>query len=113
MSIHQQAQLQRVQGKALVLLSQLRCVLGPPCYGTCGVLHHCAEKVYSRQSRPVVQGSAKKKAFLVLSGLLVLVAVICGIGYLVFIRDSGDPTSSTSSQDGTLLLFATQLAFVS
>ena len=72
--------------------------------------HDCAK--LTSQSRPSLQGGAKKRVFLVLSGLVVLAAVICGIGYLVFIRDTGDSTSSTASEGGTLEVVAVRVATV-
>jgi hypothetical protein len=44
-----------------------------------------------------VQGTFRRKVALILLGLLVLAAIVCGVGYFVFIRDDGDNKGSSTS----------------
>lgn len=45
----------------------------------------------------------KKKLILVVAGLLVIASVICGVGYFVFLKDSGGSLNSSTANRGALL----------
>lgn len=63
----------------------------------CETINCCA----SFNARWPLQGSTAKKILLILAGLLVLAAAICGVGWFVFLKDTGGSTESTTA-NGTL-----------
>lgn len=60
---------------------------------------------YLTSSLSLLQGDIKKKACIVVGCLLILAAIIVGIGYATFLRPSTDSNASISNTDGALMLF--------
>ena len=60
--------------------------------------------MYSTSSPPVLQGGTKKKAFVIVGCLLILAAIILGVGYATFLRSDTTSSASVTDTNGTFFL---------